>query len=125
MAHRIRPAFTFYVSRFTSYDRPKLRSWSLDFCSLGPNSAPYVVAQTVSVSSHRAEMAAAVGRTADVPRLEPGRGDPGGASVRPTPRLVGARERGEAAAEMPHPRHVSLSLPRGAARRASRGVHRH
>ena len=80
---------------------------------------------TISVSSDRTEMAAILGRTTDLSRLQSGRCPSGRASLCPTPSAFRQGGRHAVATQILHSRHVSLSLRRGPARRPSGRLHRH
>src|SRR5947207_375387 len=88
---------------------------------------PYVErSQTVSVSLDRAEVAASLGGTTNLSRVESRRCHSRGTSVRPAPWVAGrSRERGTTPAEILHPRHVPLSVWRRTSRRTSRRLYRH
>src|SRR5580765_4945475 len=88
---------------------------------------PYVErSQTVSVSLDRAEMAAPLGGTTNLSRVESRRRHSGGTPVRQTARSRRkSRERGTTPAEILHPRHVPLSVWRRTSRRTSRRLYRH
>ena len=114
-------------SGFKSIPRPlPAKLFDCPLVCVYPISPPYVVAQTVSVSSHRTEVAAAVGHAADLQGVESRRAASARASFRAAPwtrRQVSRCRR--APAEVLHPRHVPLPERRGTARRASGGLHGH
>src|ERR1043166_5295602 len=94
-----------------------------------PNLAPilpfYVVAQTVSVSPDRRQMAGALGPATDFPSLESGREHPPGASVWAASRAERRDARGAAATEVLSAGYVSLSIRSRTSCRASRGLYRY
>src|SRR5881409_1406664 len=92
-----------------------------------PDLAPilpfYVVAQTVSVSPDRRQMAGALGPATDFPSLESGREHPSGTSVWAAS-WAGRRDaRGALAAEVLSAGHVSLPIGSGTARRPPGGLY--